>query len=110
MIVWYQTKKVSFLNADLPRTIAEWNKLPEEIVNIGEIGTFKEATTTHLKQAATSSKPKLHTPNPLCVVSKWSVVEYLSKSKSVSLHVFLVCNGKLDVPGYRAYQLTLEPM
>ena len=50
----YQTKKDCFLNAYFPRTIAEWNKLPEEIVNIGEIETFKEVITTHLKQATTS--------------------------------------------------------
>ena len=50
----YQTKKDCFLNAYFPRTIAEWNKLPEEIVNIGEIETFKEAITTHLKQATIS--------------------------------------------------------
>ena len=53
----YQTKNMKkdcFLNVYFPRTIAEWNKLPEEIVNIGEIETFKEAITTHLKQATTS--------------------------------------------------------
>ena len=35
------------------RTIADWNKLPEEIVNICKIEAFKEAITTHLKQVTT---------------------------------------------------------
>ena len=44
----YQTKKDCFVNA---RTIAEWNKLPEEIVNIGEIETFNGWQLAKMKKS-----------------------------------------------------------
>ena len=92
----YQTKKDCFLNA---RTIAEWNKLPEEIVNIGEIETFKEAITTHLKQATQGFTLHMTGYAPACTksVEKGSVLDIWWRRRLLQKGIFFAANRNLGV-------------
>ena len=53
--IWPRTKKDCFKNSFIPRTIHEWNSLPEHLVNINLTGTFKEEVTEHLRNQTSSN-------------------------------------------------------
>ncbi len=44
-----RANKNCYKDSFFPRTIPEWNLLPETIINAKSSVTFKEATTTHLR-------------------------------------------------------------
>ena len=52
--IWPRTKKDCFKNSFIPRTIHEWNSLPEHLVNINLTETFKEEVTEHLRNQTSS--------------------------------------------------------
>ena len=52
--IWPRTKKDCFKNSFIPRTVNEWNSLPEHLVNINLTETFKEELTKHLRNQISS--------------------------------------------------------
>ncbi|XP_072016887.1 uncharacterized protein [Amphiura filiformis] len=51
----YHTKKDCYKNTFFLRSIADWNILPENLINITNTETFKEALSTHYKQERKSN-------------------------------------------------------
>ena len=51
--IWPRTKDC-FKNSFIPRTIHEWNSLPEHLVSINLTETFKEEVTKHLRNQTSS--------------------------------------------------------
>ena len=51
----YQPKKDCYKNTFFPRSIADWNILPENLINISNTETLKQALSTHYKQERNSS-------------------------------------------------------
>ena len=91
----YQTKKDCFLNA---RTIAEWNKLPEEIVNIGEIETFKaQSQLISSKQPAWGFTLHMTGYAPACTksVEKGSFLAIWRRRRLLQKGIFFAANRNL---------------
>ena len=50
------TKKDCYKNSFFPKTISDWNILPEPLVNIATKETFKTQVTNHLKKTTTTRR------------------------------------------------------